>query len=68
MDKFPVANSSAKFSDGAALAAQSSVIGLRMTMTVLPIIGLVIALFYFRKKFLLTQEKVDELTRELKER
>lgn len=55
-------------SDGAALAAQSSVIGLRMTMTVLPIIGLVIALFYFRKKFLLTQEKVDELTRELKER
>lgn len=55
-------------SDGAALAAQSSVIGLRMTMTVLPIIGLVIALFYFRKKFLLTQEKVDELTRKLKER
>lgn len=55
-------------SDGAALAEQSSVIGLRMTMTVLPIIGLVIALFYFRKKFLLTQEKVDELTRELKER
>lgn len=55
-------------SDGAALAAQSSVIGLRMTMTVLPNIGLVIALFYFRKKFLLTQEKVDELTRELKER
>lgn len=55
-------------SDGAALAAQSSVIGLRMTMTVLPIIGLVIALFYFRRKFLLTQEKVDELTRELKER
>lgn len=55
-------------SDGAALAAQSSVIGLRMTMTVLPIIGLVIALFYFRKKFLLTQEKVDELTRELKAR
>lgn len=55
-------------SDGAALAAQSSVIGLRMTMTVLPIIGLVIALFYFRKKFLLTQEKVDELTKELKER
>lgn len=55
-------------SDGAALAAQSSVIGLRMTMTVLPIIGLVIALFYFRRKFLLTQEKVDELTRKLKER
>ncbi len=54
--------------DGAAVAQAGSVIGLRMTMTVLPIIGLVIALFYFRKKFTLTQERVDEISAEIRAR
>ena len=47
--------------------ADSSIVGLRMTMTVIPIIGLVIAALYFRKKFLLTDEKVEEIAAKLKE-
>ena len=35
--------------------------GLRMTMTVIPILGLVAALFWFRKRFILTDEKVAEI-------
>lgn len=45
--------------------AQSSVIGLRMTMTVIPIIGLLVAIFIFRKKYILTEEKVNEITEQL---
>ena len=41
--------------------------GLRMTMTIIPIIGLVIAIFWFRKKFILTDEKVLEITDRVKE-
>lgn len=48
--------------------ASSSVIGLRMTMTVIPMIGLFIAAAYFKKKFLLTEEKVEEIAGQLKER
>lgn len=47
-------------------AAASSVFGLRMTMTVFPIIGLVAAFIVFRRKFILTEEKVDEIAQELK--
>lgn len=47
--------------------SDSSVVGLRMTMTVIPIIGLLIAAFYFRKKYLLTDEKVEEIAAQLKE-
>lgn len=47
--------------------AGSSVVGLRMTMTVIPIVGLIVAAFYFRKKFLLTDEKVEEIAAQLKE-
>ena len=54
-------------SETAAVASQSSVVGLRMTMTVLPVLGLVAALFYFRRRFILTQEKVDEITKKLHE-
>ena len=42
--------------------------GLRMTMTVIPIIGLVAALFWFKKRFILTDEKVAELAEEVKAR
>jgi melibiose permease len=46
----------------------SSVLGLRITMTILPIIGLFIAVIYFRKKYILTEEKVEEIALQLKER
>ena len=51
-----------------ASASFTSVLGLRMTMTLLPIVGFVIALLVFKKKFILTEAKVDSITRELKER
>lgn len=44
----------------------NSVVGLRMTMTVIPVLGLFAALFFFRKKFILSEEKVEEITAELK--
>lgn len=50
----------------AAVAAGSSVIGLRMTMTIIPIIGLLIAVFLFHKKYILTEQKVEEIAAELK--
>ena len=42
--------------------------GLRMTMTVVPIIGLFIGLFWFRKKYILSEEKMTEIGEELKTR
>ncbi len=48
--------------------ANSSVIGLRMTMTVLPIIGLLAAVFVFHKKYILTEEKVLEIADDIKNR
>lgn len=49
-------------------AATSSVMGLRMTMTLLPIAGLLIAVFVFAKKYILTDEKLEEISEELKAR
>ncbi|MBP5669111.1 MAG: MFS transporter [Lachnospiraceae bacterium] len=46
--------------------AASSKLGLRMTMTIVPIFGLVIAINYFAKKFILTEEKVQEIAAQLK--
>ena len=43
----------------------SSKLGLRMTMTIIPIIGLFVAIFFFKKKFILTEEKMDEITKQL---
>lgn len=48
--------------------AQSSVVGLRMTMTVIPVIGLLVAVFYFHKKYLLTESKVEEIAAQIKEK
>ena len=54
--------------DGAAVAAAgSSVAGLRLTMTVFPIAGLLVAVFYFRKKYILSEQKVEEIAKEIKE-
>ncbi len=48
--------------------AQSAKTGLRMTMAVIPIIGLAIAFFWFRKRYILTDEKVEEIAAEVKAR
>ena len=50
------------------VAASSSIMGLRMTMTILPIFGLLIAIFIFGKKYILTDEKLEEISNELKAR
>jgi melibiose permease len=50
------------FSAGVTLAQKA---GLRMTMTIIPIVGLFIALFWFRKHFILTDAKVEEISKEL---
>ncbi|MBQ8063351.1 MAG: MFS transporter, partial [Clostridia bacterium] len=42
--------------------------GLRISMTVIPIVLLAIAIAIFAKKFILTEEKVAEITEELHER
>ena len=39
-----------------------------MTMTILPIIGLFVGIFWFRKKYMLTDEKMDEINGALKAR
>ena len=46
----------------------SSKMGLRMTMTLLPIVGLFIAAFFFKKKYILTDEKIEEISKEIKTR
>ena len=48
--------------------SDSSKIGLRMTMTILPIIGLIIAVAYFKKKYILTDEKIEEISKQIKDR
>ncbi len=52
------------------IAEQSAetLLGLRLMMTVLPIIVLVIALLLFRKKFKLTDQRVAEIANELREK
>ena len=42
--------------------------GLRMTMAVIPIVGLIIAFFWFRKHYILTDKKVEEIAAEGKQR
>ncbi len=42
--------------------------GLRMTMTIIPIAGLVFAIFWFKKKYILTDEKLQEISVELVQR
>ena len=40
--------------------------GLRMTMTIIPVIGLVVAFFWFRRRYILTDAKVEEIAAEVK--
>lgn len=48
--------------------ANSSVVGLRMTMTVIPIVGLLAAVFIFHKKYILNEEKVNEIVARINEK
>jgi melibiose permease len=52
--------------DTAQTIAASSVLVLRMTMTVIPIIGIILAIVIFYKKYCLTEEKVEEIAAQLK--
>ena len=49
----------------AALAPGSAMI-LRLTMTILPILGMLAAMLYFKKKYILTDEKLQEISQQLK--
>ena len=51
------------WSIGVSLAQKT---GLRMTMALVPIAGLIIAFFWFRKRYLLTDEKVEQIASEVK--
>ncbi len=46
--------------------ARSSIVCLRMTMTVVPIGGLVLAILLFRRKFLLDEQRVREISEQLR--
>jgi len=63
-----VCNLSNDTSQAAAADAGASVVGLRLTMSVFPIIGLVAAVIIFYKKYILTERKLDEIAAELKNR
>lgn len=47
-------------------AAGASVFGLRMTMTVIPIAGLLLAVFLFHSRYILTEQKVEEIASQIK--
>ena len=55
-----------KLIDFSESVAESSQVGLRMTMTLLPILGLFIAIFWFKKRFILTEDKVAEIAEQVK--
>lgn len=68
LELFHLSNDTSDTQAVAESVADSSVVGLRMTMTVLPIAGLLIAVFVFYKKFILTEEKVEEIAQKVKEK
>ena len=49
-----------------AVQSAGTLMGLRLLMTVLPMIVLAVALVLFRKKFTLTDRRVEEIGRELR--
>lgn len=54
--------------DAVATVSSGSVIGLRMTMTVIPLVLLVIAVFIFKNKYKLNESRLAEISDELKSR
>ena len=57
-----------KLVDWSLNVSQSSRVGLRMTMTIIPVVCLTIAILYFRKRFMLTDERVSEIAEQVKAR
>ena len=51
------------FSEGIELSQK---MGIRMTMTLIPIAGLIFAIIWFRKRYKLTDEKIEEIAEEVK--
>ena len=51
-----------------AVQSASTITGLRCLMTLLPILGLCIALIVFKKKFILTDDKAQEIVEKLREK
>ena len=51
------------FSEGIELSQK---MGIRMTMTLIPIAGLIFAMIWFRKRYKLTDEKIEEIAAEVK--
>ena len=60
--------SSENVEESTATIAHSSAVGLRMTMTILPIIGLVIAFTVYSRRYKLTESRIQEISSELKAR
>ena len=56
------ANETQKAVDFSLNVAASSKFGLRMTMTLIPIAGLILAFIWFKKKYILTDQKIEEIT------
>ena len=56
----------AKEGEAAGVLAPSSVMGLRLTMTLLPVIGMLCALLIYKKKYILTEDKLEEISQKLK--
>lgn len=69
---FSLSNDSAseaeQFVDFSQAVAQSSKIGLRMTMTIIPVLGLLVAIIWFKRKYILTDEKLAQISEEIKTR
>jgi melibiose permease len=69
---FSLSNDSAseaeQFVDFSQTVAQSSKIGLRMTMTIIPVLGLLVAIIWFKRKYILTDEKLAQISEEIKTR
>ncbi|MDO4459047.1 MAG: glycoside-pentoside-hexuronide (GPH):cation symporter [Clostridia bacterium] len=52
----------------AEVQSAGTIFGLRFIMTIIPIMGLIAAILYFRKKYILTEEKNKEIADELTSR
>lgn len=51
--------------DFASAVSLSQKMGLRMIVTILPMAGIIVAFFWFRKKYVLTDDKVEALAKEV---
>ena len=65
---FSLSNDTSDTSAVVETVASSSVVGLRMTMTVIPVAGLLVAIFLFHRKYILTDEKVAGIAVKVKEK